>query len=367
MNLRLNTKGFGYHILLPIVVVIAVGIIGLLTLRLSNAATGSKPSNADFTIVSMPDTQAEVINDVKRGGKRGLVTKDMQWIVNNKSSYNIQVVVGPGDLTHAAGLGSNNTINTKIKKMWNSISKSYKVLDDAGVAYVITNGNHDTAANSLKGGSSWGAHGEENKKSSLYRDTSLFNATFPVTRSGLQGLTLKDTGRVENSYRTFRVKNTNWLILAMEYAPRGQVVEWAKGVIASHPTHNVVIATHQYYTNGGTELYKTCDADECVPSQAIHDELVMAYPNVKMLFSGHTMTENTKVETSASGNKVIQYKTTMHACMGQPCRNPIRIVKIDLTNASVTADLCKNVSSKSTSNCSSQTVSAVQFVTSDTE
>lgn len=335
----------------------------------SGEATPTQVSDSDwFSVVSMPDTQAEVIRDVKEDASpRDLVNKNMRWIVNNRNDRNVQVVVGPGDLTHAAALGTNKSVNTKVQKMWTSISNSYKILDDANIPYSITNGNHDTAANSLNTkANSYGVRGIEKNKAALYRDTSLMNATFPATRAGMQGLTFKDADRIENSYRTFRVKNTNWLVLAIEYSPRREVVDWAKAIVSSHANYNVIVVTHQYMKSGTTALYKTCDASDCVTATQLHDELMMSYPNVKMLFSGHTTVEATLVETSSTGNKVVQYKTTMHSCMGdEPCRNPIRIVKIDLVKGSVTSDLCLNVTASSAKDCKAKTTTGMTFITSE--
>lgn len=50
MKKHFDTKGFGHHFLLPILAVIAVGSIGLLTLKLSNAATG--PGRTNFTVAT---------------------------------------------------------------------------------------------------------------------------------------------------------------------------------------------------------------------------------------------------------------------------------------------------------------------------
>lgn len=328
-------------------------------------------SNSDsFSIVSMPDTQSEVVRDVKDGvSPRGLVSKDMQWIVNNRNDRNVQVVVSPGDLTHAAAISSNASVNAKISKMWVSISKSYQILDEAGVPYSITTGNHDTAATSLNTKSnSYGSRKVQKNHAQLFRDTSRFNQTFSVARGGMKGLTLKDAGRAENSYRTFRVKNTNWLVLAMEYSPRREVLDWAKSVVSSHSKYNVVVVTHAYMKSGSTKLSTTCDASDCVSAQTIHDELVVGYPNVKMLFSGHTIVESIVEEKSSSGNKVIQYRTTMHACMGdQPCRNPIRILKIDLVNSTVTSELCLNITASSAKDCKTKVTTGMRFVSSETK
>ena len=337
-----------------------------------NNQDGSSPtqvSNSDwFSIVSMPDTQSEVVRDVKDGvSPRGLVSKDMQWIVNNRNDRNIQAVVAPGDLTHAAAIGTNTSVNTKIRKMWASISKSYKILDDAGVPYSITTGNHDTAAMSLNTKkNSYGARSIEKNKATLYRDTSLFNQTFTLDRAGMMGITLKDTGHAENAYRTFRVKDTDWLILTMEYAPRREVLDWAKAVVSSHATYNVIIATHAYMRSGSTKLITTCDASDCVSAQVVHDELVAGYSNVKMLFSGHTIVESVVEEKMSNGNKVIQYRTTMHACMmDRVCNNPIRVLKIDLVHNNVTSELCTDITATTAKNCKTKVSSGMQFITSN--
>lgn len=327
-------------------------------------------NSTQFSIVSMPDTQFEVNKDVNNvKGSQTLLDDDMKWIVANKAENksNIQVVVAPGDITNAGGTQT----DSKITAMFKSASRSYKILDDGGVPYSITSGNHDTDATCTDSGKTSAkacVTSGSDAFTTKMRTASRLNNTFPTSRAGLKGLTLYKSGEVQNSYRIFRIRNTNWLILTMEMYPRTAVFEWAKKVVATHPTYNVVVATHGYMgsgtniINGGISSYCGSKSD-CTTPKTIQKEL-LKYKNVQMLFSGHVTPDNIRTDT-LNGHKVVQFKTTIHACLGSiPCNNPIRTVQIDLSKGTLTSKLCRKVTATSASNCETQTISGMSYVTS---
>jgi protein tyrosine/serine phosphatase len=326
-------------------------------------------NSTTFSIVSMPDTQFEINEEAKTGAKK--VFNSMQWIVNNKaeSKSNIQVVVGPGDLTNAG-----DPTDSKVKKMFATVSKDYAILDAANIPYSISNGNHDTDATCTDAGKSYGARNCTSNKDTYTKNlhqATMFNKTFTTSRAGLKGLTLYKTGEVQNSYRVFRVHNTNWLVLSIEFYPRAAVFKWAQKVVASHPTYNVVVVTHGYMGNGtnviGKGISNYCaKGGDCTEPETIQSDLLLKYSNVKMLFSGHVTTWSTRIDTAkSSGNKVVQFKSTVHACVGGvKCTNPMRIVKIDLEKNTLTSQLCLTATPTTLSDCESKTINGMKYVTS---
>lgn len=324
-------------------------------------------NDPQFSIVSMPDTQFEINREAKYNETK--VLNNMKWIAANKDEENIQVVVGPGDLTNAG-----RQSDPDVKDMFKSISKDYAVLDAAKVPYSITNGNHDSDATCSDAGSSYGARECPGQSKNEFTDnlhkTAMFDKTFTPSRAGLKGLTLFESGRVVNSYRVFRVRNTNWLILTLEFYPRDAVFKWAQKVVASHPTYNVVVVTHGYMGDGtnviGNGIYNYCAKDgDCTKPTTIQKELLLKYPNVKMLFSGHVTTWSTRTDTSASRGKVVQFKTTVHACVGGiKCTNPMRIATIDLENNTLESKFCQTATTNSLSDCETKTTTGMKYVTS---
>ena len=324
-----------------------------------------------FSIVSMPDTQFEINKEAKSGDKK--VYNNMKWIVNNKaeSKSNVQVVVGPGDLTNAG-----DPTDSKVKKMFATVSKDYGLLDAANIPYSITNGNHDTDATCTDPGNSYGArycYSDKAKSTEKLHVATMFNKTFTTSRAGLKGLTLRKAGEIQNSYRVFRVRNTNWLVLAIEFYPRAAVFKWAQQVVASHPTYNVVVVTHGYMGKNINVIGKGIDSycaknGDCTEPETIQSDLLLKYSNVKMLFSGHVTTWSTRIDTAkSSGNKVVQFKTTVHACVGNiACTNPMRIVKIDLEKNTLTSQFCQTATATSLSDCETKTISGMKYVTSGT-
>jgi hypothetical protein len=89
----------------------------------------------DFTIVALPDTQNEA------QFFPATLNAELQWIVDHASDQNIQMVLGEGDIV-------NNT--SDIIELQNA-DASFRLLDNAGVPYLLAIGNHDYEGANPKG------------------------------------------------------------------------------------------------------------------------------------------------------------------------------------------------------------------------
>src|SRR5262245_28537654 len=92
---------------------------------LSNS--GAALAQNSFSVVLLPDTQ-----NYAEKASYGVYAHQAQWIVNNRSSRNIQFVVHLGDVT-----------NHDVAAEWQTADAAHAILDAAGVPYGITTGNHD--------------------------------------------------------------------------------------------------------------------------------------------------------------------------------------------------------------------------------
>ncbi|MDP2983464.1 MAG: metallophosphoesterase, partial [Candidatus Latescibacter sp.] len=190
---------------------------------LGGVTTGSRSIEPDFTIVLFPDTQLMVKNNPA-------VWRAMpQWVLDNKTSQNIQAVIGLGDVTEDHTIGQ----FTEAKNGWN-------VVDATGLPYMPIIGNHDY--NSLP----------DNLSS---RDTTNWNSYFGIsTFSGKSWYGGAYNNSTDNYWIKFDVGSHKYLVLALEVFPRSEVLTWAQGIIDANTDREVIIATHAYLNTDGTRI-----------------------------------------------------------------------------------------------------------------
>ncbi|MET3113682.1 hypothetical protein AAKU52_001410 [Pedobacter sp. CG_S7] len=235
-----------------------------------------------FTIPVFPDTQAEV------SGKSDLFYSQIDWIVKHKDSLNIPIVLHVGDL-----------VNFDNYDNWEVASKGFKQMDDNNIPYAIAVGNHDTEAVNFDNGSA--APGNVNQN---LRKTSKFESYFPTNRFTLQrGRYEKD--KSDNAFYTFKVGETNWLVLSLEFCPRLGAINWAGDIVKQYFNYNVIILTHYHLTTKGEIAQNNAGYGDFSP-QDVFNKLIKKHQNIRYVFSGHVMTSSLKIDTGDHGNKIYQ-------------------------------------------------------------
>ncbi|WP_457254971.1 metallophosphoesterase [Pedococcus sp. P5_B7] len=254
-----------------------------------------------FSFAVIPDTQPEVRPQDPRTDKR------IAWLVAHRAQLNLQWVLHSGDV---------QDWDTPDHQQWVSMSTRFAALAAAGIPFIASPGNHDTAAVCEGGAACPGAD-----TTVTVRDTTLWNTYYPPSYFGFEGLA--EPGRSDNGFRTFRAGGDDWLVLSLEIWPRQQIIDWATGVVASHPHHNVIVLTHMFLENDGS-ISTTNGGYGATTSTQLWDALKV-YPNVVMTFSGHTGQVFSDSRPAADGHPVAMFLQAMHA----PDTNPVRIVTVD--------------------------------------
>ena len=255
------------------------GGIGVLWILLLCQFAGAE----NFLVPVLPDTQCAM------HGKPEMFMSQMQWIADNKASATIAFVVHVGDIVDW---------DTPDHAMWKTASEGFRVLDDAGIPYVLTLGNHDTAA--VKAGGS-AAPGNVNAN---LRITDSFNRFFPVDRlAGQKGRF--EEGKSDNAWYEFQAGGLDWLVIALELWPRQGAVDWAKKVAAAHPNHNVIVVTHSHLLGNGSIMQDNGGYGDLSP-QAVFDQFITQYPNILLVLSGHVVSSAWRVDKGVAGNKIYQ-------------------------------------------------------------
>ena len=217
-----------------------------------------------FSVVVLPDTQNYFT------GRTEALRAQFDFILRERVRLDVQAVLHEGDI-----------VDLNSEEEWSEVSALFAGLDGV-VPYVLTVGNHDL-----------GAQGRATDRASG------FDRFFPVERRKPTGVC---PGAPENAFHTFQTRGRTYLVLALEWGPRAQVVAWAKEVIEAHPSHTAILLTHAYlcvdarpcnHRDPRAQKYNPHDyGTAALPGgthdgQELYDALVVPYENVRLVLSGH--------------------------------------------------------------------------------
>ncbi|MBN1538890.1 MAG: tandem-95 repeat protein [Candidatus Thermoplasmatota archaeon] len=233
-----------------------------------------------FSIAVFPDTQIYPLY------YPGTFINMTEWVVEHRDEYNIRFVLHEGDIT-----------NNNNHPQWYNASKAMHILNGS-VPYTLNPGNHDLGPNG----------------NTANRDTYL-NDHFPsgpIENWTSWGGAFEE-GHQENTYYFFSAGGRDWMVLALEFAPRDAVLEWANDVVETHPDRLVLLVTHNYMvadmrmTTLGGDYGVESSPEGAATGEDIWQELVRLHRNIMCVFSGHVLYEwGWLVSRGVNGNPVYQ-------------------------------------------------------------
>jgi hypothetical protein len=135
-----------------------------------------------------------------------------------------------------------------------------------------------------------------------------------------------EAGKTDNTYHTFSAGGSDWLVLALEWGPRDEVVAWANEVVEDHPNHNAMLVTHAYMyydetiydwaAKGASQRWNPHSypyatngtAGSINDGQQLWDKLVSKHDNFRFVFNGHVLEDGTGYRSTLGddGNVVHQ-------------------------------------------------------------
>jgi predicted phosphodiesterase len=250
------------------------------------------PQEGSFTVVLLPDTQHY---SEKYPATYLAQTK---WIVEQKQRRNIAAVLHLGDITNRSTVAE-----------WKNAQAAMRQLD-GHVPYFFCPGNHDYS----KGG------GCKDR-------TTLLNDYFPVgtysKRAGFGGVYDKEPNRMENNFHTFTAAGRQFLVLALEFGPRKDVVRWANQVVAKHPKHEAILITHALIYSDDTRYswkqyqekqkwnphaYPVAKntGDDVSDGEELWDNLLSKHENFILTFNGHVLHDGLgQFRSTTPGGRVV--------------------------------------------------------------
>lgn len=241
------------------------------------------PKTGKYTIAVIPDTQY-IIQSYPT-----LMPKVADFVLARSETDDIKFIIHVGDV-----------VNNITDKEW-SLAKSELDRFDGKIPYSLAPGNHDYVT------------------SGNVRNTQMFNQYFPIDHfkaNGAYGGAYDETSS-DNLYFCFEAIGLKYMVMSLEFGPREDVVRWANEVIAAHPEHNVIVATHAYLNKNAQHIKP---GDQYVPSSysflggdcnngdQLWSKLISKHPNIVLVLSGHINTENIvwRENKGEAGNSVIE-------------------------------------------------------------
>jgi predicted MPP superfamily phosphohydrolase len=265
-----------------------VGALALGALSLALAAPPTPPDG--FTLAVLPDTQYYSLKYPET------YHSQTRWIAENAKTHRIAYVLHLGDITDK---------NTPPE--WQVAAAAHARL--AGlVPCALVPGNHD-----LPGG----------RKSGLSKHFPVAELKRLPTFGGSYD---REPKRADNSYHLFTAGGRQWLILALEFGPRDDVVRWANEVVTRHPDRSVIMITHAYLRPDNTRfdhrvkiVVKGTETDKGLTKYAhakdpagfndgedLWQKLVSRHANFAFVLSGHTCVTARRTDLGLHGNPVHQ-------------------------------------------------------------
>jgi hypothetical protein len=259
------------------------------------AAPPTPPAKGGFTIAVLPDTQNYAWK------YPDLYTAQTKWIADNVKSHNIPMVLHLGDITQ------HNT-----NEQWQAARAAHDLLKGK-VPCAIAPGNHDL-----------GLGGKANSRESGM--TKFFPLAEFKQWPSFGGVYDQEPDRTENNYHRFEAGGRKWLVIALEFGPRNDVLRWAGDVAKKYSDHSAILITHAYLrpddtrydrrvkiqvkgkeSNKGLDNYALSKAAGGFnDGEDIWQKLVSQHANFFLVISGHVCVTGRRTDTGKHGNTVHQ-------------------------------------------------------------
>lgn len=233
-----------------------------------------------WSFVVLPDTQ------ILAASHPEIFEAQTRWVTEAGKRWNVQFVAHVGDI-----------VDDNTSEQWDVAFDALRRLDGR-VPYVLAPGNHD-----------YGLGGSANDRSTR------LNEYFPAADFELQpwfGGTF-EPDRMENSYARFETPTGPWLVLALEFGPRREVLQWADEVLRAHPDHRTVVVTHAYLYSDDTRYDRARRPDQLwspydyglaespgdvSDGEEMFQQLVRAHDQIEIVVCGHVLNDGLGRRTS---------------------------------------------------------------------
>ncbi|HEX6276437.1 MAG TPA: metallophosphoesterase [Polyangiaceae bacterium] len=185
-------------------------------LSLAESEALTRFTKGSSMLAVLPDTQVYSVR------LPGLYTVQTSWLRNFARRLDVRYALQLGDITN------NNTAQE-----WERARAAMSLLDGV-VPLALVPGNHD-----------YGPSGNASTRETKLNDYFSFAATSAMPSFG----GAYEDGKLENTFHLFSIGGRDFVLLALEWGPRDEVIDWANEVMNGFPERDGILATHAYLNN----------------------------------------------------------------------------------------------------------------------
>lgn len=269
-----------------------------------------------FSMIMVPDPQSYV----KFAANQPLFDLQTAWIAQNIQRLNIKAALFTGDMVEqnnkliSEPLPNEYNGDQTSRQQWEAISRGLSRLDNR-LPYIACQGNHDLGYIAAE-------YRYSMMPDYIYPERNMtFEKTLVSTGPNYEGI-----HTMENA--AFEFEDEAWgklLIIAFEFAPRDEALDWARQLIESKrfENHKVIILIHSFLATNGERIVN--EGYKLTPrnwAQAVWDKLVYPSKNIKMVLCGHTGTPPV-----IKGTEKVDYQTTS-AYRADPAADGHKVVQM---------------------------------------
>lgn len=219
---------------------------------------------------------------------RNQFRQTMDWVyAMHRKGYQIDAILQTGDLTNNDERWQYEVFEYYTKKVAEQ------------VLYVPIIGNHDY---------SWG----DNSIISDHYNT-LFSDYTKFTNTQEHVVAYYEQGRMENIIVRTNVQGRTFYILAIEFGPRPDVLQWASAFVSTHPNDSFLLMTHEYLSrngervkDGGSDGLRQFAGQPASSPETIWQQLIYHNDNIRCVLCGHNGFSQRIFTPNAAGREVPQ-------------------------------------------------------------
>ncbi len=237
-----------------------------------------------FSMIMVPDPQGYV----KFTGNQPLLDLQTAWIAENAEPLNIKAALVTGDMVEQNDKLTTEAIphplngNRTSRQQWEAASRAFAYLDGK-LPYILAQGNHDV-----------GVLAAENRHS--LQPEFFYPERNPAWERSLVATAPNWEGKHTMENAAYEFSDPAWgriLVIAFEFAPRDEALEWARNLIESdrYRDDRVIILTHSmlHSDNRIVENERYLLSPRNWPRQ-VWDKLIAPSRNIDLVLCGHTGT-----------------------------------------------------------------------------
>lgn len=182
---------------------------------------GTKEERNSFTVAVLPDTQ------LYSQFRPHIYNAQTQWIADNKEG--IDLVLHVGDIV-------NRVFDIK---QWENADAAMRILDDAKVPYTVVTGNHDV---------DYKAYSQDPQiyHDGLRENDGNFLTYFPKKRFSSMPTYGGHSDNGFNQYHFIDMGSYKVLVLALDWMPSEDTMNWAKKVLRTYRKYPTIIVKHEF-------------------------------------------------------------------------------------------------------------------------